>query len=204
MGNYLAIPAILVIRSGQIASPTEAPVEETLHRSFGYIVAYILPGLVALWAASLIWTDVPISTYLDARADVSASGWFFLIFGSLGIGLIVSSVRWLLVDTIHHRTGLTAPRIDFSRLQDRQEAFLTAVEHNYRYYQFYANLFVSLVFALFGSVAQVSGLWSAKTYAAVVSLSVLLFVASRDCLRRYYVRLGQVLGQSASGKHKKH
>jgi hypothetical protein len=179
-------------------------VEESLHRSFGYIVAYILPGLVALWAASLIWTEIPISTYLDARAEVSVSGWSFLIFGSLGIGLIVSSVRWLIVDAIHHRTGLTAPRIDFARLQDRQDAFLTAVEHNYRYYQFYSNLFVSLVFALFGSLAHAGGLWSAKTYAAVVALSALLFVASRDCLRRYYARLGQVLGQSGSGKHKKH
>ncbi len=178
-------------------------VEETLHRSFGYIVAYILPGLVALWAASLIWNQIPISTYLDSRAELSASAWLFVIFGSLGIGLIVSSVRWLLIDAIHHRTGIVSPKIDFARLQDRQDAFLTAVEHNYRYYQFYANLFVSLVFALFASLAQVSGLWSAKTYGAVIALSALLFIASRDCLRRYYARLGQVLGHSG-GKHRKH
>jgi hypothetical protein len=63
----------------------------------------------------------------------------------LGIGIILSALRWLLIDTLHHGTGLTASALDFALLQDRLDVFLVAVEHNYRFYQFYSNLCVSLI-----------------------------------------------------------
>ena len=29
--------------------------EESVHRAFGYVIAYLLPGFVCLWAITLTW-----------------------------------------------------------------------------------------------------------------------------------------------------
>ncbi len=58
--------------------------------------------------------------------------------GSLAAGLTVSAVRWAIIDQIHHATGLSLPDFNFSRLTEHLLAFQLAVEHNYRYFQFYA------------------------------------------------------------------
>jgi hypothetical protein len=72
--------------------------------------------------------------------------------------------------------------------------FLVAVEHNYRFYQFYSNLCVSLLVVVFNHVLQPQLARTWQTYFGLGSLEILLLIASRDCLSRYYQRLGQLLG----------
>ncbi len=60
--------------------------------------------------------------------------------------MVASAVRWTVIDTLHHRTGLPPPHLDFSRLQANLDAFQMAVEHNYRHFQFYANMIVASMF----------------------------------------------------------
>jgi hypothetical protein len=111
--------------------------------------------------------------------------------------LVVNALRWFLLDSLHHFTGLTPPRLDFSRLQANMEAFQLAVEHNFRYYEFYASMFLA---AAFYSVAdQCSrGLWSPWILAGFSAMEAVLFITSRDCLRRYYSRTGQMLRSKSS------
>ena len=104
----------------------------------------------------------------------------------------------MLIDTLHHRTGLRPPNLDFSRLQANLEAFQLAVEHDYKHYQFYANMAVaSFAFAVCDQLAN--GQWSAWAMAAMVSLEALLLVTSRDCLKRFYRRTEQLLAPADSG-----
>jgi len=168
-------------------------VEEALHRSFGYVIAYILPGLVALYGCRDFQSDWAVFQPATCGGELPLSAWILLLLGALGVGLVVSALRWLTIDTVHQATGLAAPRVDFGRLHDNLDVFLVAVEHNYRYYQFYSNLAISLVFVaavhLFASTTP--GTW--KSIAAILAVLLLLLAASRDCLRRYYDRLSQLL-----------
>jgi hypothetical protein len=176
-------------------------VEEALHRSFGYVIAYILPGLVALGAIGMIRPEWALLAGVTDSSQITLSAWICLLLASLGAGLMVSAARWLLIDTLHHRTGLAAPPLDFGQLPQRLEAFLVAVEHHYRYYQFHANLFVSLLLVMAAHLTRPAVPWSWKVYTALGALELLLLITSRDCLRRYYSRLGQLLAPVKSGQH---
>jgi hypothetical protein len=63
--------------------------------------------------------------------------------------MIVNVFRWAIFDTIQHHTGLALPRWDFSLLQERVAAYELLVELHYRYYQFFANMLIALVFTYF-------------------------------------------------------
>lgn len=169
-------------------------VEEALHRSFGYVIAFILPGLAALFAIGSTWLEPTGLPLLFGGNELSLSGWIIVLLGSLGIGIILSALRWLLIDTLHHCTGLSAPPLDYGLLHDRLDVFLVAVEHNYRFYQFYSNLFVSLLVVIANHLLQPQAAWPWQAYLGLGSLELLLLVASRDCLSRYYQRLVQLLG----------
>jgi hypothetical protein len=117
----------------------------------------------------------------------------YVAIGSLGAGLVVNAVRWAVLDSFHHVTGIVRPRLDFSRLQANLEAFQLAVEHNYRYYQFYASMMLATIF--YGVADQwTTGMWSPWLLVGSLALELVLLATSRDCLRRYYERTGQMMG----------
>ena len=113
----------------------------------------------------------------------------------LTAGLIVSTIRWLVIDTLHHWTGIREPRWDFARLQENVTAFDVLVEIHYRYYQFYGNMLVSVAF-VYACRRLALGFWSSavgRTEVAVVLLECLLLAGSRDTFRKYYARSGVLL-----------
>ena len=167
----------------------------SLERNFGLVIAFLLPGFVCLAGASRFSPTIASWMSLAPTSDPTVVGFLYVLLASIGAGLVASSVRWAAIDTIHHRTGLPPPKLDFSRLQANLDAFQMAVEHNYRHYQFYANMIVASVF--FAACDQLkNGSWSAAVLAATTVLEIILFLTSRDCLRRYYGRTQQLLGQS--------
>jgi hypothetical protein len=122
----------------------------------------------------------------------------YVTLASLGAGLILSTVRWLVIDPLHHATGVARPAWDFGTLQGKLGEFQLLVESHYRYYQFYANSLVALVmlYATWrwrNSPDDVSG-WDA----GFAMVAFVLWMGSRDTLRKYYVRGNALL---AASKH---
>ena len=69
------------------------------------------------------------------------------------------------------------------------------VEMHYRYYQFFANMLIAILFAYAAwrsTPAGWSGPWG-KADAALFAVCVVLFLGSRDALRKYYRRAGDLL-----------
>jgi len=87
-----------------------------------------------------------VSTSVLATKSVQSGNFTFdnHIVRSLNDGLTVSTVRWMLIDTLHHLTGVPRPRWDFSLLQRHIDAYEALTENQYRYYQFYANMLTAL------------------------------------------------------------
>jgi hypothetical protein len=166
---------------------------DSLQKSFGLVIAYVLPGFIVV--AGLSWHWPALATWLRAEPTLAPTmgEFLYVVMASLGAGLIASAIRWALIDALHHATGLPAPRIDFSRLPERLEAFNLAVEHYYRYYQFYANSLVALAICA-GCYRTAGQFLNWRLVVAGLLLALILLAASRDSLRRYYTRVSLLLG----------
>jgi len=168
-------------------------VMDNIHRNFGLVIAFLLPGLVALWGISSF--SPTLTNWLAATPgrEPTVGSFLYVALASLAIGLIVSAVRWSVVDTLHHATGIKYPDFDFSRLQANLDAFVLSVEWYYRYYQFYANMFVAVLCVAACRLTSGENA-SFGNWAGVVLLDSILFAASRDSLARYYSRVSPLLG----------
>ena len=167
-------------------------------RNFGLLIAYVLPGCTALWALSFISPDLRewmVTTSMQP-GGVTVGGFLYLTLASIAAGLTVSTIRWLLIDRIHHVTGIKRPIWDDSKLQEKLGAFDALIENHYRYYQFYSNMLVSMLclvvtYHLSVISTPVIPKWVDE---AVAIVATLYWAGSRDTLRRYYQRAHILLG----------
>lgn len=163
--------------------------------NFGPLIAYLLPGFVSLWGVS--YFSETVHTWLAAapQAAPTVGGFLYATLASTAAGLLVSAVRWAVVDRLYHRTGIREPRWDFSRLPEKFEAFEGLVQNHYRYFQFYANFLVALSFTYVARLIAVGfrAGHAAWTDFAFVLIWVVLVAASRDTLRKYYARTQALL-----------
>ena len=171
------------------------PTPESQINDFGLLISYVLPGFTALWGASYLFPEIR-SLVVSAPSDgATLGGFLYMTVAAVAAGLTISTVRWLLIDTLHHWTGVQRPSWDFSRLQDNVAAYTVLNELHYKYYQFYANTFIALLFVYVARRFH-SGLINAPfglLDAGFLALLIILFAGSRDTLRKYYVRMDQVL-----------
>lgn len=165
-------------------------------KNFGIIIAFLLPGFIFLWGLSYSFDAVAIWFAKSGEGNSQSVGSFlYVTLASLALGLLISAVRWLLIDHLHGWTCVSDPGINFANLKekDRYAAFLGAVENHYRYYQYYSNTLVAVIGAFIFHVIFASGKPSATVYVAVFVVVVALFLGSRDALKKYYARAYAIL-----------
>ena len=122
------------------------PVKEVTSSNFGLLIAYLLPGFVVLIGISFFSEMVRTWLTVTSSDSPTVGGFLYVTLASLAAGLTVSTVRWLVIDTIHHWTGLSQPQWDFSKLQQNIDGFDRLLDIHYRYYQHNAGMLVSLSF----------------------------------------------------------
>jgi hypothetical protein len=175
------------------------------NQNFGLVIAYLLPGFVAVWGVSYFSPTVESWIAASQEGAPSVAGFMYVTLASLGAGLTVSGVRWIVIDTVHHLTGLTPPAWKFVNLNDRLQGFLTLNEGHYRHYQFFSNSFIAVGFTYAawlistGQGLRAAG-WGDLHF---VILETVLFANSRDTLAKYYSRVAQLLGTLSNPKPKK-
>ncbi len=175
------------------------PVKHSIENDFGLVIAYLVPGALTLWGAGYLFP--PIRSWFGATTESgpSVGGFLFVTLGAIGAGLLVSAIRWAVVDKAYHLTGIPEPRWNFSRLPGRLHAFEGLVDNHFRYFQSYANSMVALTFVFLARLVT-RGLSGQGIMLSVVFLAIiaLLILASRDALRKYYSRAEMVLRSSPS------
>lgn len=166
--------------------------------NFGIVIAYLLPGLVLVWGLST--NSETVRGWLGAtpREAPTVGGFLYATVGALGAGIIVSAIRWMIIDRLHHATGVRPPKLKFGRLTENFEAFEGLVENHYRFYQAYANTLVAVVIAY--PMVRKSMAIGCTGFCGVDLITILvlivLFLGSRDSLSRYYDRTQQLLRKS--------
>jgi hypothetical protein len=122
----------------------------------------------------------------------------YALLAATAMGMVVSCFRWLLIDAIHSVTGITPPVLNYGALEQRLESFNFIVESHYRYYQFYANALISILFAYgVNRLLKTSSLLGFGTDLGVFILCAVLFTGSRDALSKYRTRSSQLVGHVA-------
>jgi len=169
---------------------------ELSEKNFGLLIAYVLPGFVTLWGISLFSTTVDSWITNSQHGAPTVAGFLYVTLASLAVGLTVSAVRWILVDSLHHATGVTPPHWEFANLDDRLQGFLALVENHYRYYQFYANSAVAGAMTYTAHFSRHSLNLCQPGWLALgfILLELVLLAGSRDSLRKYYQRVERLLG----------
>lgn len=159
--------------------------------NFGYLISYVLPGFVGLWGISYhsptlrLWLGVPPG---DA---VKVGGFLYVTILSIGLGLCLSTFRWLVLDTIHARTGLPRPQLDFARLREATSGYSLMTAYYYEYYKAHGN---GLMAVLLAAALRWTALGVRFGEAmAVACLAALLFLGSRDTLRKFYTAVEGLL-----------
>ncbi|HVZ16195.1 MAG TPA: hypothetical protein VG897_03705 [Terriglobales bacterium] len=174
-------------------------VDDIFGRGFGLVIAYVLPGLVVLSGVAPVLPAVDSWLAAPSAGDPGVGRFLYLALSALGAGLVVSCVRWLIVDTVHECSGLNRPKLDDAKLADAREAYELLIEIHYRYYQFYSNTLVALPLSYIslrfgGPLARFQFPWPELAF---LFLGSVLFMGSRDALRKYYSRAHSLLGSVA-------
>lgn len=168
--------------------------------NFGILVAYILPGFFVVLSTSPFSETLSFWLGKTSACSPSLGGFLFIGLGSLAAGLVASTFRWLILDSIHHRTGIRSVEWDFGKLREGFEAFEFVVESSYRYYQFYGNMLVAVIYCW--CCARINNGLGDRLFepldAVVALINVVLFLGSRDTLRKYYLRGSQLIEQNRS------
>ena len=170
-------------------------VKDVSSSNFGLLIGFVLPGFTVLWGMS--YFSETISHWLAGSSTTpTVGGFLYVTLASVAAGVMVSTVRWAVIDTIHHWTGLRQPEWDFSRLRQSVAAYNVLNEIHYKYYLFHSNHLVALLLVYLARRIHLgffTAPWGWLDLGFLV-LSVILFVGSRDTLRKYYTRVGQLLG----------
>ena len=162
--------------------------------NFGLLIAYLIPGFLGVLTVKPY--SAALTSWMATSPDASPTvgGFLFVTVSAVFCGLLASTIRWLVLDPLHHRTGLPLPSWDFQQLEQHITAFQLAVEQHYRYYQFYGNtLIVAVVATLTRWPYKAAGVGEQFLLAVgVLAFLSLFFIASRDALRKYYDRASSI------------
>jgi hypothetical protein len=168
-------------------------VKDVTSANFGLLIAYVIPGFVMLWGFAPYSPTIRIWLSQNPTDGATIGGFLYGTIASVGAGLLISTLRWLVIDSIHDRSGIRQPAWNLRKLRDSVSAFDRIVDHQYRYYQAYANGIVSISIAL--PMHWIADEFSGLQLMGMLLMDALLFVGSRDVLRKYYQRVDALLSE---------
>lgn len=192
-------------------APIDAPenaMKDVTSTSFGYVIAFLLPGLIGLYGLGY-WSETMhglLEPAFSATATVGPS--VILLLGALAIGLCISALRCFVFEKAcchkHH-----FPKDMFAKLceGDRLTSFRAVVDEHYRYHQFYGGCFLAVI------ILYVGWIWRSHpvlTHAEFIMLSisfitleVLLFLTAVDAYRKYIERGKTIVSGDDAAKHRR-
>ena len=107
--------------------------------------------------------------------------------------MIISAIRWIIVDLIMHFTT-TLPEINFSSFNNKDTfaAFQGVVENHYRYYQYYSNTLIAIILSFSLYIAYGPVRPSLVVSLVLLAITIVLLFASRDSLLKYHNRAAAI------------
>lgn len=152
--------------------------------NFGLLIAYLLPGTISVYALRYFSRDTAalFDAVLDKDKNLGAS--FLILVTALVLGLIVSAFRDLALDRLHYKTGVEFVQFNYGKFldEDRRAALEELIANKYRFYQFYGNTMVALLFLLIARMVKENICNYPTLFILNLLAVVILFIASREAL----------------------
>ena len=166
-----------------------AEMKDLSSTSFGYLIAFLLPGLAALYALSFWFSQIGSLLQPVLKADATVGPSIVLLLMAVGIGLCVSAVRHYLFERLLC-ARYKLPKDMFSELykDGRLAAFKEVVDAHYRYHQFYGGCGVALLILFVGWIRNHLTCEAYVATLAFVAFEVMLTASARDAFIRYVER----------------
>ncbi len=169
-----------------------------ISKGFGLVIAFVLPGLVGLYALSYFEPAIRDWFGLAATQEASVGGFLFVVVSSIGAGVFLSGLRWLVLDWAFG----PPPAVDSRRraIDPQTEAIYEDIRsQHYRYYQFYANMLCAIVLLYVAWVVTTAPGWRAAglRFLVLLGASVILFLSARDAVHKYDEKVRHLLAPDA-------
>lgn len=176
---------------------------------FGFIIAFLLPGLAGLWAAAYYSPNVKKWMTEAATHETSLGGFLFLMVAAIGAGVAVQVLRWGLFEQVLPRVCtekfcatwlLERPTYDEGRVRPPaiQAALDRIRDQHYRYYQSHGGLFIALAAVYLAWVCcGPAGTRGWAVGVGLVLLEVALFFGALDAQKRGRIKRVALLGPKA-------
>ncbi len=115
--------------------------------SFGLLIAYLLPGTVALYGA-VFWSQSLAEVYRTSLSAKSDATLFLLIaIAALVVGLLINTARWLFFERALCKEYRLSPDVFRSFTDEHKlQTFLLVIEETFRYQQFLGNIAIQTPF----------------------------------------------------------
>ncbi len=166
--------------------------------TFGFLIAYLLPGITGLFVISL-WSEPLGEVFTTFTTSESNIGLFLLVvLFAIVVGLQISIFRWLLYEEWICRGSKLEPE-DFKNLGDEFKfaAFRATADEHYRYHQFWGAISIILPFffikwsnqiILDASTCAKVGFWLSAACVEIITI-----LAARKALLLYVDRATRIL-----------
>jgi hypothetical protein len=165
---------------------------------FGWVIAFILPGLLTLYAIALWFSAIAAQLMAFSEAESTIGLFLIVVLTCLLVGIELSALRWLLFERwICRKHRLVNSEFVQLRSPEKHAAFKSIVDEHYKYHQCYGGL--ALVIPFFSvSLAhcyQVSffswiGAWS---FLGTVLVEALTVAGAIDSYKKYVGRAKALL-----------
>jgi hypothetical protein len=172
-------------------------VKELSSTSFGYVIAFLLPGLLGLYALGLWFPDVQELLKPATSKDATIGPSFILLLCALTVGLLVGAARFYVFQRWICRKHQLQAEVFHNLTGEKLTAFKSAVDEHYRYHQFYGGCSIAVVF-LFPRWLWMN--WSSFTtcnravlVGIFLAFEAFLVVTARDSFTQYTERGNKIV-----------
>jgi len=128
--------------------------------TFGYLIAFLLPGIFGLYALSFWFPQVGILLLPILKADTSVGPSFVFLVIAVGIGVCISGLRYFIFEKGIYRKAPLPPGTYHGMSGDELTLHKAIVDEHYRYHQFYGGCAVALLILFVGWLTHSHPTWS--------------------------------------------
>ncbi len=155
--------------------------------SFGYLIAFLLPGIFGLYALSRWFPEINTSLQPILKADATVGPSLVFLAIAVGVGVCISGVRYFAFEKAIFRRG-PLPKGTYQGMSAEELTLHKAiVDEHYRYHQFYGGcavasliLYAGWIRAWHHSLCQSIG-WTL----GFAALELLLMASACDSFKKY-------------------
>ena len=160
--------------------------------NIGIILAYVAPGIIAV--LGVIHASERLRSWFVAQSGPTLGGAFLLLLAALSAGLFADAITNLVIEPIHHETGVKQGVWSYAALTEQRFAqFEGIVQNHFRYHQFYANTFTCILFAYLATIRARRPRRPRWLDLGVVVLLAIAWMASRTELQESHMAMQELL-----------